>query len=642
MKNPVGWCQSQVGGLLHRARRWRRAERAYAAAFRRLPADPDLAFRLGVVRHRLGDLEGARDAYSAALDAGAPDPLACLRRRARVHELLGDRESRVRDLEAVLAGGGREPEVMRALAGLYAKTDRLPEAVALLDRCADAAPEELAQARRRAEYLCRLGAWPRALRLYETLLEAHGGDHTLQYDAAMAAERVATVPFHHDGEGFAATDPVLRAEALERAIALMGRVAEDPERVWAPFRLGRFYEAAGRGAEAAAAYQSAWDRAEAADKSWSEHQMALWAFRRDYASRTGLEADDRLAITVGPGPEPVALGSAAGHCAVTVGNFGLAVNGFLFHGRASTVTLHLDGEPVVTTSVNPARWRPEFQVLLKHPVAATLGPQTTLAVTCGGETVAIGDMAASVVLDNPRGSGTFGDLRAKGYTVNKKGQWSTPAAADVTGAVAAYAKFRDFLEDELGRKAFVLYGTLLGTRRNGRIIPGDDDFDIALLSEGDGPEEAKADSMAVMRACLAHGFDVGVGFEGRPFNLRIDGHVIDVNPVWFHQGRAWAFNSHDLRPEHFAPVATGELEGAEVYVPADADAFLAENYGPDWLLPRSDFKYFRSDATVRTIRRTQLVLSEVRAIRAYAEELRLASPEAGTFYGWVERTVPVA
>lgn len=642
MKKPVSWCLSRVGGLLHRARRWRRAERAYAAALRRSPSDPDLAFRLGVVRHHLGDIAGARDAYSAALAAGTADRRSCLRRRARTHQLLGDRDARLADLEALLEAGAGDAEFLRGLADLYAELDRLPEAIALLERPAALADPD--SKRRLAELKCGLGAWPEALRLYQSLLDGPDADGSLLYDAALAAERIYTVPFHVDGdpEGavFTATDPSARRVAFATGVALMRRVAADPARVWGPYRLGRFYEAAGRPDAAASAYQAACDRAEAADRSWSEHRMALWGFRRDYATRTGEEADDRLALTVRPGEGRADLAAIAGHCTVGVSNFGLAIAGFTFHGRERTVTLHVDGEPVASAAVKSSGWRPEFQIAFKHPVVATLGPTAVLTVTCGGAPLAMEDMADSVLLDNPRGTGEFARLRAEGHTVNKKGHWSRPARAaanDEAGVVKAYLRFRDFLESELGRQAFLMYGTLLGCHRNGALIPGDDDFDIGLVSRGQGPEEAKADSIAIMKACLAHGFDVGVGFEGRPFNLRVDGHVIDVNPVWFHRGRAWAFNAHDLRPEHFEPVRRAPLAGSEVYVPADPEAFLAENYGPDWREPRSDFKYYRSKETLHTIRRTQLVLSEVRAIRDHAEALRRESPSAGVFYGWVER-----
>ncbi|WP_030155852.1 M48 family metallopeptidase [Glycomyces sp. NRRL B-16210] len=642
MKNPMTWCLLRAGGLLHRAGRWRLAGRAYAGALHRSPSDPVAAFRLGVVLHHAGDIAGARDAYSAALAAGTADRRSCLRRRARTHQLLGDRDARLADMETLLEDGVGDAEFLKGLADLYAQLDRVPEAIALLER--PAAIEDPALKRRLAELKCSLGAWPEALLLYEALLEGPDVDGALLYDAALTAERIHTVPFHVDGdpEGavFTATDPAARREAFDTGVELMRRVAEDPERVWGPYRLGRFFEAAGRGEEAAAAYQSACDRAEAADRSWSEHRMALWGFRRDYVSRTGEEADDRLALTVRPGPGRVALADIAGHCTVGVSNFGLAVAGFTFHGRERTVTLHVDGEPIVSAAVKSSGWRPEFQIAFKHPVVQTLGPTTVLTVTCGGVPLAMGDMADSVLLDNPRGTGEFARLRAEGQTVNKKGHWSPPAHATTdyeAGVVKAYGRFRDFLESEFGREAFLIYGTLLGCHRNGALIPGDDDFDIALVSRGDGPEEAKADSIAIMKSCLAHGFDVGVGFEGRPFNLRIDGYVIDVNPVWFHRGRAWAFNTHDLRPEHFAPARRAVLAGSEVYVPADPDAFLAENYGPDWRRPRSDFKYYRSKETLHTVRRTQLVLSEVRAIRAYAEALRRESPSAGTFYGWVER-----
>jgi hypothetical protein len=465
-----------------------------------------------------------------------------------------------------------------------------------------------------------------------------------RFDAAVEAQRLYRIPFRFTEDGLVLADEAGRREAFDEAVELLRQSATDPARVWAPYRRGLLHEYAGQSEEAVEAYQEAFDRAEAADKSWSELQMAVWGFRRDYARHGGdAEAeDDRLSIALQEGPPIEDLAQAAGYFSAGLSNFGLVLTGFVLPGAADTVTVHFDGEPIATAKVNGAHWRPTFKVSVKYPVLRRLGAATTLAVTADGRPMVTSTMADTITIAAPRGDGAFKELRSAGHTVNKKGFWSPPpeAAGHDTGAmVDAYAAVRDFLEERFGRKLFLLYGTLLGCHRDGRIIPGDDDFDAAYVARGDTPEEAKADSIAIMHACLEAGFDIGLGFEGRPFNLRVGGVGIDINPVWFYRGRAWAFNSHALRPEHFDPPVESELEGRRVYVPADTEAFLKENYGPDWRTPNSGFKYYRSKSTVRTIRRTQLVLSEVRALREFAEQARRESPTAGSFYGWVDSGV---
>ncbi|GAB3993029.1 hypothetical protein GCM10029992_03610 [Glycomyces albus] len=177
---------------------------------------------------------------------------------------------------------------------------------------------------------------------------------------------------------------------------------------------------------------------------------------------------------------------------------------------------------------------------------------------------------------------------------------------------------------------------MLGCHRDGRLIPGDDDFDVGYLARGGTPEEVKADSLEVMRACLKAGFDIGVGGEGRPFNVRIDCCELDVNPVWFHEGRAHAFNAHELGPEHFDPPRPAQLGGRKVLVPADAEAFLEDNYGADWREPRPDFKYYRSKETVAVMRRAQLRLSELRRFGDLARDAHAESDGVGRFYGFVD------
>jgi hypothetical protein len=69
-------------------------------------------------------------------------------------------------------------------------------------------------------------------------------------------------------------------------------------------------------------------------------------------------------------------------------------------------------------------------------------------------------------------------------------------------------------------------------------------------------------------------------------------------------------------------------------VPHDIETFLAENYGPSWHTPRPDFRYFRHPEVKKTMERTELILSEARALAAYGENLRAQDPSAGRFDGW--------
>ncbi|GAB3229830.1 hypothetical protein GCM10027447_23500 [Glycomyces halotolerans] len=635
----------RLGGLLHRFRRLRTAALVYAASAALCPANPQPSYRLAVVRQSTGSLTAARDAYTAALEAGIGDRVSCLRRRAKVNRRLKDFEAARADYELLIELDPGDQQSWKGFASSLERLSRLehlPDIVRALDRASETGEEADAETLHRAKLKADLGDWAGSLQLYRALIARHPDDSKLKFDAGSIAERLYRVPFRLTDGGITPAGSSERRAALAEGVDLFEGAATDPDRVWAPYRMGLLHEHAGNPEAAAQAYQDAINRAEAADKSWSELQMAIWSFRRDRTLHGGDAdaADDRLAFELHEG-EPLAdPAKAVGYCSVALSNFGLVVTGFVLPGAAKSVTVSFDGEPVSTVKVDTAHWRPEYKLAIKFDVLKRLGRSTTLTFSADGRPLVTSEMSDHVRLENPRGDGSFLALRSAGHTVNKKGHWSPrPDAADWKpgAAVDAYVRLRDFFERRFDRKLFVLYGTLLGCHRDGTLIPGDDDFDAAYVARGDTPEEAKRDSMEIMRVCLEAGFDVGLGFEGRPFNIRVDGYSIDVNPVWFYRGKAWAFNSHKLAPEHFEPPVLGTLEGREVYVPADTEAFLEENYGPDWRTPNSRFKYYRSKRTVNTIRRTQLVLSEVRAIRELAEQARKASPNAGRFYGWVDQ-----
>ena len=629
----------RVGGLLHRFRRWELAGRCYARAAALAPGEPEPAYRLGVVRHRAGDLPGAQDAYAAALAAGPADPLPCLRRRVEVDRELGDDEALADDL-ARLARERPEPKRWRELVRVLERLGgRTPELVEALDGAAATGRERVEDLIRRAALKAEIADWSGALELYRQALKRRPGSRRLRLQAASSAEWLHRSPLRVVGGTVVPADAAERSAGLAEAAELLRSVCDDGAGATAHYRLGRVLERDGRLEEAAETYQRAVDLAEAADKVWSEVKMAAWGFRRDYvrAASSGTRPQGRLALSVRDG-EPLAdLAEAGGVCEFSIGRYGLSMRGFVLHGAGESVTVHVDGEPLLSSAVDRSAWRPTFRASLKHQVLETLGESAVIAVTVGARAVVTASGAVSVRLENPHGTGRYADLRAAGRTVGKKGYWSAPpplAARREERFVAAYARLAQFMDHRFGRSLFLMYGTLLGCHRDGRLISGDDDFDVGYLARGATPEEVKADSVEMMRACLAAGFDVGVGGEGRPFNVRLDGCELDVNPVWFHQGRAHAFNAHDLEPEHFEPARSAELAGRKVLVPAEPEAFLADNYGPDWREPRSDFKYHRSKETIATLRRAHLRLSELRGLAEYASAALAGSEASGEFYGF--------
>jgi hypothetical protein len=243
----------------------------------------------------------------------------------------------------------------------------------------------------------------------------------------------------------------------------------------------------------------------------------------------------------------------------------------------------------------------------------------------------------------PDGRGRLADMLDGGWTITKKGRWSD--AIVTTGSrddvfLAAYTKAKAFFEEQLGIKLFLSYGTLLGCYRDGRLIPGDDDFDVSYVSQAADPDDFKREGQDIIRALLRDGFDARVAIDGRMLHLRVGDVVLDVNPFWFYDGRAWSFAAHDLGRDVFDPPARMVVDGVEVYIPGKAELFLAENYGSDWRTPRSDFHYHRAKRDRTVLRSVLLVPSEVRALVEYSERLRAHDPSAGRFHGYGDPAQP--
>jgi hypothetical protein len=236
----------------------------------------------------------------------------------------------------------------------------------------------------------------------------------------------------------------------------------------------------------------------------------------------------------------------------------------------------------------------------------------------------------------PDGTGRLGELLASGHSISKKGVLALPpeeAGDRQLRYLKSYREARDTFEEVLGKKLFLLYGTLLGCYRDRAFIAGDDDFDVAYLSEATDPVELKEELQDHALALLRAGYDVSITVTGRLFKVRLGRTWLDVNALWFYDGRAWSFDAHDLAREDFEPVATMEFLGHEVYVPRNIEAFLEDNYGADWRIPQPDFRYYRREEDRRTLRRSWLTPSEAREFARLAEIERSKNPAAGQYVG---------
>jgi tetratricopeptide (TPR) repeat protein len=634
----------QAGRVLDRSiRRPKLAEPVFRAANFFLPDRPHILFRIGRIRERAKDWTGAEAAYSAAVALMPTDLGRYLVRRAHVLERLGKWHDALADCRATPETALPE-RLIRRLVNRLRREGRLDEALELLARPLVDGPswKHYGQV---GDCYSDLGNLAEACRAYRKAVDLAPEDLNIRTNFGRTAARWSLMPFTIVNNSLELATYEEQRTAFAEAVAQLRHViSESDTRVWVAYWLGSLQESHGKNADAAKSYDLAISRVQRVDKPWAHNAKVAWTFRRTYVEQrmSNTPADDvRLNRTVRVGDPANNILDKPGYFEASVTAHGLHIDGLVVHGTTGTIELCLDGRPIISTAGNQAAWHRDFKLTLVHNVLEEFPRRSTLTLRVGGVELATFQGACSVEVIVPDGRGGLFEMLTGGRTITKKGRWADAGAHPRDREyLAAYARARAFFEEELGIKLFLSYGTLLGCYRDGRLIPGDDDFDVSFVSRATVPEQFKEECQQVISALLRGGFDSRVAVDGRMFHLRVDDVVLDVNPFWFFNGRAWSFDAHELDRDVFDPPAVMDVDGFEVYIPAKAELFLAENYGLDWRTPRSDFQYHRAKADRAFLRRVRLGPSEVHALTKYSERLRATDPSAGRFRGYGDPARP--
>jgi tetratricopeptide (TPR) repeat protein len=560
-----------------------------------------------------------------------------------------ERDERWADAIAAYAAAGvpPPPRVLSRLARRHRAEGRLPDAVTSL-RAAVARRPTVKRWSELADCQVEMGDYAAAVEALRAAVALDPGNLTTRTNLGRTAARRSLVPFTVSAGASAMVPAAERDAAREEAVdQLQHVVGASDTRIWAAYWLGRLQEAHGLYGDALATYTEAVARIQTVDKPWAHHAALAWRFRVEYVERrlSGRPSgDERTNRTVEVRSAGGHAADAAGFFEASITNNGLQIDGFVRHSFDGSVELQVDGRPIVLVAPNQAApWNREFKITIVHNVVAEFPDRSELTAWVGDRRLVTYGGAVSVDVVVPDGSGRLVALMDSGKTITKKGRWidAAPLTGDHDGLyLAAYDRVKRFFDDELGIKLFVSYGTLLGCYRDGRPIPGDDDFDVSYVSAATQPAEFKADTRKVIEALLHAGFDSRVAVDGRMFHLRVGEVTLDINPIWFKNGLAWSFDAHRLAPAVFEPVISRNVLGYEVYLPARPEEFLLDNYGPDWKIPRSDFQYHRDRKHLTVLRQARLVPSEVRALIEHSEQLRARYPEAGRFHGYADLAEP--
>lgn len=138
-----------------------------------------------------------------------------------------------------------------------------------------------------------------------------------------------------------------------------------------------------------------------------------------------------------------------------------------------------------------------------------------------------------------------------------------------------------------GIEFVMMYGTLLGAARDGKLIGHDTDIDVGILnSENDKLVQARVDLERVGLRVLRES-----GSKNQPpdfFSVGRGGEYIDVEilrsrkGLWFEsigRGSDW------VRSRYFFPLNELKLEGNCLPTPRDHEKLLTVWYGRDWRTP---------------------------------------------------------
>lgn len=165
------------------------------------------------------------------------------------------------------------------------------------------------------------------------------------------------------------------------------------------------------------------------------------------------------------------------------------------------------------------------------------------------------------------------------------------------------------LMEELGHRPFVVGGTLLGAVREGKVLPHDDDADLAYLSEHDHPADLALESYGIQRSLESRGIEVlrhssthlQLTFR-RPDGI-VDGYV-DIFTAFFKDGYInQPFHVRGpMEQSSMVPFSEVTLEGRPYPAPAIPEDWLVVNYDENWHTPLPGYKLRTPRSTSRRFR----------------------------------------
>jgi hypothetical protein len=195
---------------------------------------------------------------------------------------------------------------------------------------------------------------------------------------------------------------------------------------------------------------------------------------------------------------------------------------------------------------------------------------------------------------------------AAGYVFGSDGRLRLSKNLDTDWQAAVlglYGRVNLVLQDVLGRRAFLCYGSLLGVVRDGGFIGYDVDFDCAYVSAQPTGQAAAAELGEVALELIDRGFNVVPKRTCLAINSEQSGETkIDLYHLyWDEYGElcfAFGIAGSPYVSQGPLELRPAELAGYEVLIPVDAERLVESIYGRAWRTPDPGFRW-EEDRTTR-------------------------------------------
>ena len=219
--------------------------------------------------------------------------------------------------------------------------------------------------------------------------------------------------------------------------------------------------------------------------------------------------------------------------------------------------------------------------------------KTRLAVSTGNAMLRHIGGSASYLTDWPDGKGGIEDAIWNGAMLTGHHRIKKPPApAIIERWLNTYEKLAAHTNEVWSKPLFLYYGSLLGAVRDNRIIPYDDDFDVAYFSDKTSAVAVKEEMISIIATLAASETGMVIRLMNFFFKIRIEKCVIDVFPTWHDGDVLWSPWSTRLQCEGdlLKHLVEREFYGHRVLVPAKAERFLELKYGEGWRIPDPTYR----------------------------------------------------